>query len=204
MDTYAADLAALIDHLGLTDVVVVGHSTGGGEVVRYAARHGVGKVRKVVTVGAIPPVMVKTSDNPQGTPLSAFDEIRANVLADRSQYWKELALPFYGFNRDGATASRGLVDHFWLQGMQAGLAPAYDCVKVFSETDFTEDLLALDVPILIAHGDDDQIVPIHDAAAKAIELVRYGTLRVYPGASHGIHGDFQQQLGRDLLEFIRS
>ncbi|NIH83806.1 alpha/beta fold hydrolase [Amycolatopsis granulosa] len=204
MDTYAADLAALVDGLGLSDVVVVGHSTGGGEAVRYAARHGAGRVRKVVTVGAIPPVMVRSDTNPEGTPLSVFDEIRANVLADRSQYWKELALPFYGFNREGAVLSQGLVDHFWLQGMHAGLAPAYDCVRAFSETDLTDDLKALDVPILIAHGDDDQIVPIHDAAAKAIELVRYGTLRVYPGASHGIHGEYQKQLGRDLLEFIRS
>ncbi|MGR6973646.1 alpha/beta fold hydrolase [Streptomyces cynarae] len=204
MDTYAADLEALVDHLGLSDVVVVGHSTGGGEAVRYAARHGAGRVRKVVTVGAVPPVMVRSETNPHGTPLSAFDEMRARVLSDRSQFWKELALPFYGFNREWAAVSQGLVDHFWLQGMRTGLASAHDCVQAFSETDFTEDLKALDAPILIAHGDDDQIVPIHDAASKAIELVRYGTLRVYPHAPHGIHGDYQQQLGRDLLEFIQS
>jgi non-heme chloroperoxidase len=204
MDTYAADLAALVDSLGLSEVAVVGHSTGGGEVVRYAARHGAGKVRKVVTVGAVPPVMVRSSTNPEGTALSAFDEIRAGVLADRSQFWKELALPFYGFNREGATPSQGLIDHFWQQGMRAGLASAFDCVKAFSETDFTEDLRKLDVPILIAHGDDDQIVPIHNAALRAIDLVRYGTLRVYPGASHGIHGDYQRQLGQDLLEFVRA
>jgi non-heme chloroperoxidase len=204
MDTYAADLAALVDGLGLSDTVVVGHSTGGGEVLRYAVRHGAGRVRKVVTVGAVPPVMVASEKNPHGTPLSAFDDIRARVLADRSQYWKDLAVAFYGFNREGARVSQGLIDHFWLQGMQSGLASAYDCVKAFSETDLTDDLKALDVPILIAHGDDDQIVPIHDAASKAIERVRYGTLRVYPAAPHGICGDYQQQLGRDLLDFIRS
>ncbi len=204
MDTYAADLAALVDGLGLSDTVVVGHSTGGGEVLRYAVRHGAGRVRKVVTVGAVPPVMVASPTNPHGTPLSTFDDIRVRVLADRSQYWKDLAVTFYGFNREGARVSQGLVDHFWLQGMQTGLASAYDCVKAFSESDLTADLKALDVPILIAHGDDDQIVPIHAAASQAIERVRYGTLRVYPGAPHGIHGDYQQQLGRDLLEFIRS
>lgn len=202
IDTYAADLAALVDQLGLNDITVVGHSTGGGEAVRFAARHGAGRVRKVVTVGAIPPVMVQSASNPDGTPLAAFDELRANVLADRSQFWKELAVPFYGFNRAGAVASQGLIDHFWLQGMQAGLAAAYDCVKAFSETDLTADLKELEVPILIAHGDDDQIVPIHDSASKAIELVRHGTLRVYPGASHGIHGEYQRQLKRDLLDFI--
>ncbi|PND58712.1 alpha/beta hydrolase [Mycobacterium sp. ENV421] len=204
MDTYAADLAAVIDGLGLSSVVLVGHSTGGGEALRYAVRHGAGRVRKVVTIGAIPPVMVQSAANPEGTPVAAFDDIRARVLADRSQYWKELALPFYGFNRNGARVSQGLIDHFWQQGMQAGLASAYDCVKAFSETDLTGDLKDLDVPILIAHGDDDQIVPMHDAASKAIELVRYGSLRVYPGASHGIHGEYQQQLGRDLLDFIRA
>ncbi|KAA9162562.1 alpha/beta hydrolase [Amycolatopsis acidicola] len=204
MDTYAADLSALVDGLGLSEVVVVGHSTGGGEAVRYAVRHGAGKVRKVVTAGAVPPVMVQSDKNPDGTPLSAFDGIRDSVLGDRSQYWKDLAVPFYGFNRDGAAVSQGLIDDFWRQGMNAGLASAYDCVKAFSETDFTEDLKALDVPILIAHGDDDQIVPIHDSAAKTAELVKYGTLRVYPGASHGIHGEYQQQFDRDLLDFLRS
>lgn len=202
IDTYAADLAALVDHLGLSDVTVVGHSTGGGEAVRYAARYGAGRVRKVVTIGAIPPVMVQSEANPDGTPLSAFDDIRAHVLSDRSQFWKDLALPFYGFNRAGAVLSQGLIDHFWLQGMQVGLAAAYDCVKAFSETDLTADLKELAVPILIAHGDDDQIVPIHDSASKAIELVRDGTLRVYPGGSHGIHGSYQQQLQRDVLAFI--
>lgn len=202
IDTYAADLAALVHRLGLTDLVLVGHSTGGGEVVRYAARHAAGRVRKIVTIGAVPPVMVQSASNPSGTPLAAFDNIRARLLADRSQYWKELALAFFGFNRDGAAVSQGLVDHFWLQGMQAGLASVYDCVKAFSETDFTSDLRALDIPILIAHGDDDQIVPIHASATKAIELVRYGTLRLYPHAPHGIHGDYRMHLMGDLLEFI--
>ncbi|WP_431817051.1 alpha/beta fold hydrolase [Gordonia jacobaea] len=202
MDTYAADLAALVDTLDLTGLALVGHSTGGGEVVRYAAQHGQGRVSKVVTAGAVPPVMVRSDQNPDGTPIAAFDDIRAHVLADRSQYWKDLALPFYGFNRDGAAVSQGLIDQFWLLGMQAGLAGAYDCIKVFSETDFTEDLKNLTVPILIAHGEDDQIVPIHDAAYKAIELVSHGTLRVYPGASHGIHGDYQAELGRDILRFL--
>lgn len=202
MDTYAADLAALVEALDLTDLSLIGHSTGGGEVVRYAARHGKGRVSKVVTVGAVPPVMVRSESNPEGTPIAAFDEIRANVAGDRSQFWKELAMPFFGFNREGAAVSQGLVDQFWLLGMQAGLANAYDCVKVFSETDFTDDLKSLTVPILIAHGADDQIVPIHDAAHKAIELVANGTLRVYPGASHGIHGAYQNELGRDILAFL--
>jgi non-heme chloroperoxidase len=204
MDTYAADLAAVVDGLGLSELVVIGHSTGGGEVVRYAARHGVGRVCKVVTIGAVAPVMVQSATNPMGTPLAVFDEIRARVLGDRAQYWRELAQPFYGFNRPGAPTSPGLVDHFWEQGMQAGLAPVYDCIQAFSETDLTDDLRALDVPILIAHGDDDQIVPIHAAASKSIELVRYGTLRVYPGAPHGIRGEYQKQLGSDLLEFLRT
>lgn len=203
MDTYAADLAALVDTLHLPDVVVVGHSTGGGEVVRYAARHGAGRVRKVVTIGAVPPVIVRSQTNSQDTPLAAFDEMRARLLADRSRYWKELALPFYGFNRAGVRLSQGLVDRFWQQGMRTGLASAHGCAQAFSETDFTQDLRALHTPILVAHGDDDQIVPIHDGGFKAIELVRYGTLRVYPCAPHGIHGRYQHELGRDLLTFIR-
>ncbi|WP_431818145.1 alpha/beta fold hydrolase [Gordonia jacobaea] len=202
MDTYAADLAGLVDALDLTDISLVGHSTGGGEVVRYAARHGQGRVSKIVTVGAVPPVMVRSERNPEGTPIEAFDDIRANVLADRSAFWQDLALPFYGFNREGAEVSKGLIDEFWRLGMQAGLSAAYDCVAQFSETDFTEDLQNLQVPILIAHGDDDQIVPIHDSAAKAIDLVKHGTLRIYPGASHGIHGAYQAALGRDIVEFL--
>ncbi|WP_431310300.1 alpha/beta fold hydrolase [Luteimicrobium album] len=203
MDTYASDLATLVETLDLHDLVVVGHSTGGGEVVRYAAQHGAGRVTKVVTAGAVTPIMVKSESNPDGLPIEVFDDIRANVLRDRSQFWKELALPFFGFNREGAAVSHGLIDDFWRQGMLVNLAAAYDCVKAFSETDQSEDLKALDVPILIAQGDDDQIVPIDDAAKKSIELVSDGTLKVYPGASHGIHGDYQQQLDQDILDFIQ-
>lgn len=202
MDTYAADLASLVDQLGLDDVLLVGHSTGGGEVVRFAAQHGAGRVRKVATVGAVPPVMVKSDTNPEGTPLEAFDGFREAVLNDRSQLWYEIAEPFFGANRPDSGVSQGAKDDFWRQGMNVGLQAAYDCIKAFSETDFTEDLKALDVPILIAHGDDDQIVPIAAAAEKAIALVAQGTLKVYPGAPHGIYGDFQVQLDQDLLEFF--
>ena len=204
MDTYASDLADLVEALDLTDLVVIGHSTGGGEVVRYAAQHGVGRVTKVITAGAVPPVMVRSDSNPDGTPIEAFDAIREGVRADRSQFYQDLSVPFYGFNRDGAKVSQGLKDDFWRQGMLAGLTAAYDCVKAFSETDFTEDLKALDVPIFVAHGDDDQIVPIHDAALKTIELVKHGTLKVYPGAPHGIAGDYQTALDADILEFLKS
>ena len=202
MDTYARDLAELVEALDLRDLVVVGHSTGGGEVVRYAAQHGVGRVSKVVTVGAVPPIMVKSDANPDGLPISAFDDIRAGVLNDASQFYQDLTTPFFGADRDGATVSQGARDDFWRQGMLVNLAAAYDCVKAFSETDFTEDLKALDVPILIAHGDDDQIVPISGAALLSAELVKHGTLKVYPGAPHGIYGDFQKQLDADILAFI--
>lgn len=204
MDHYAADLAELIEQLDLEDVVVIGHSTGGGEVVRYAARHGAGRVAKVITVGGVPPIMVKSDANPEGTPLEVFDGIRNGVLTDRSQFFLDLAESFYGFNRDGAARSEGAVRDFWRQGMLVNLAAAYDCVKAFSETDQTEDLKSLDVPILIAHGDDDQIVPLADAAQKSIGLVKHGTLKVYPGAPHGIFSAYQQQLDRDILDFIAS
>ncbi|GMA25724.1 alpha/beta hydrolase [Luteimicrobium album] len=202
MTTYAQDLAAVVEHLDLQDVVAVGHSTGGGEVVRYAAQLADGRVSKVVTAGAVPPIMVKSESNPEGTPIDAFDEIRANVLKDRSQFWKDLAIPFYGFNRDGAAVSQGAIDDFWRQGMLVNLVAAYDCVAAFSETDQNADLAALDVPILIAQGDDDQIVPIADAALKSIEIVEHGTLKVYPGAPHGIFGAYQDQLDADILAFI--
>jgi non-heme chloroperoxidase len=202
MDTYARDLAELVEALDLHDVVVVGHSTGGGEVVRYAAQHGVGRVAKVVTVGAVPPLMVKTERNPEGTPIEAFDGIRAGVLRDASQFYQDLTEPFFGANRDGSAVSQGAKDDFWRQGMLVNLAAAYDCVKAFSETDFTDDLKALDVPILIAHGDDDQIVPLGAAALKAAELVKHGTLKIYPGAPHGIYGDYQVALDADILDFI--
>lgn len=204
MDTYARDLAAVVDALDLHDVILVGHSTGGGEVVRYAAQHGKGRVAKIVTAGAVPPLMLKTASNPEGTPIEAFDEIRANVLKDRSQFWKDLSVPFYGANRPGSAVSQGARDDFWRQGMLVNLAAAYDCVKAFSETDQTEDLKVLDVPILIAHGGDDQIVPIAAAAYKSIKLVQKGTLKVYEGAPHGIYGAYQESLDKDILDFIRS
>jgi non-heme chloroperoxidase len=204
MDTYAADLAALVEELDLNDLILIGHSTGGGEVVRYAAQHGAGRVSKIVTAGAVPPIMVKSESNPEGTPIEAFDGIRAGVLADRSQFYKDLSEPFFGANREGSNVSQGARDDFWRQGMLVGLKGAYDCIKAFSETDFTEDLKALDVPIFLAHGDDDQIVPLVAAAQKSIELVKHGTLKVYPGAPHGIYGDYQAALDKDILEFIAS
>ena len=191
MDTYARDLAELVEALDLRDLVVVGHSTGGGEVLRYAAQHGVGRVSKV-----------QTEANPGGLPLSVFDGIRAGLLEDASQFYKDLSEAFFGANREGATVSQGAKDDFWRQGMLVNLAAAYDCVKAFSETDFTEDLKALDVPILIAHGDDDQIVPISDSAPLSAELVKHGTLKVYPGAPHGISGEYRKALVADILEFL--
>ncbi len=202
METYARDLAQLVDSLDLRDLIVVGHSTGGGEVVKYAATYGKERVAKVVTAGAVPPIMVKSESNPEGTPIEAFDQIRQGVLRDRSQFWKDLSEPFYGANRAGSKVSQGAKDDFWRQGMLVNLAAAYDCVKAFSETDQTEDLKAIDVPMLIAQGDDDQIVPIAAAAEKSIKLVKQGTLKVYPGAPHGIHGDYQDELDRDILAFI--
>lgn len=204
MDTYARDLAELVDALDLQDLVVIGHSTGGGEVVRYAAQYGVGRVSKVITAGAVPPVMVKSDSNPDGLPIEVFDGIRAGVLADSSQFYQDLTEAFFGANREGSTVSQGAKDDFWRQGMLVNLAAAYDCVKAFSETDFTEDLKALDVPIFIAHGDDDQIVPIAGAALKSAELVKHGTLKVYPGAPHGIYGEYQKALDADILAFIAS
>ncbi|PYE18608.1 non-heme chloroperoxidase [Williamsia limnetica] len=202
MDTYAKDLAELVEALDLKDLVVVGHSTGGGEVVRYAAQYGKGRVVKVITAGAVPPVMLKSDTNPEGTPIEALDDIRNGVLTDRSQFYKDLAEAFFGANREGSKVSQGAKDDFWRQGMLVNLAAAYDCVKAFSETDFTDDLKALDVPILIAQGDDDQIVPIAAAAKKSIELVKNGRLEVYPGAPHGIYGDYQKALDTDILKFI--
>jgi non-heme chloroperoxidase len=202
MDTYARDLAELVEALDLQDLVLIGHSTGGGEVVRYAAQHGGSRVAKVITAGAVPPVMLKSDTNPEGTPIEALDGIREAVLTDRSQFYQDLAESFFGANREGAKVSQGAKDDFWRQGMLVNLAAAYDCVKAFSETDFTEDLRALTVPILIAHGDDDQIVPIDAAARKTIDLVEDGTLKVYPGAPHGIYGDYQAALDADILAFI--
>jgi len=204
MDTYADDLAQLVEALDLTNVIHVGHSTGGGEVARYIGRHGTKRVAKAVLIGAVPPLMLKTAANPGGLPIEVFDGIRANVLADRSQFWKDLTLPFYSYNRPGAKVSEGVRESFWLQGMMAGFPAAYFCIKAFSETDFTEDLKKMDVPTLFLHGDDDQIVPIADAAMLAVKLVKNGTLKVYKGAPHGLCTTHKDQVNADLLAFIKS
>ncbi len=204
MNTYADDLAALIEALDLHDVVLVGHSTGGGEVARYIGRHGTSRVAKAVLVGAVPPLMLKTEANPEGLPIEVFDQIRAGVLGDRSQYYQDLSAPFFGANRPGAKVSQGLRDMFWLWSMQVGLKGAVDCIKAFSETDFTEDLLKFDIPTLIIHGDDDQIVPIGAAALHTSKLVKGATLKIYPGADHGIPSTHQQKFNEDLLSFLKS
>jgi non-heme chloroperoxidase len=203
LDTYADDLAELIQTLDLRDVVLVGHSTGGGEVTRYVGRHGTERVAKLVLVGAIAPLMLKTDANPKGLPLTTFDEIRANTLGNRSQFWKDLAIPFYGYNRKGAKASQGVIDAFWLQGMQGGIKGEYDCIKAFSETDLTEDLKKIDVPTLIVHGDDDQIVPIVASALLSSKMVKDATLKIYKGAPHGLATTMADKLNADLLEFIQ-
>ena len=203
MDTYADDLAALVEALALTNVVHVGHSTGGGEVVRYIGRYGTKRVANAVLVGAVPPLMLKTAKNPEGLPIEAFDQIRAAVSADRSQFWKDLSAPFYGANRQGSTVSQGVRDAFWRLGMQCGLRAAYDCIKAFSETDFTEDLRKVDVPTLVIHGDDDQIVPISVGGLRSSKMIKGATLNVYRGAPHGLMSTHQQQFNTDLLEFIR-
>lgn len=206
MDTYADDLANLIETLDLRDVVLVGHSTGGGEVTRYIGRHGTGRVARVVLLGAIPPLMLKTDANPDGLPIDAFDAIRAGITADRAQFYRDLSAPFYGANRPGVAVSQGVRDTFWLWSMQVGMKGALDCVKAFSETDLTEDLGAFDVPTLIVHGDDDQIVPIGASAMKSSQLVDDATLKVYPGAAHGLASidPFKEQFNADLLDFLRS
>ena len=203
LDTYADDLAELTEALDLKDAIHVGHSTGGGEVARYIGRHGSSRVSKAVLIGAITPVMVKSETNPGGLPMTVFDEIRANVLADRSKFWKDLSIPFYGFNRPGAKVSEGLRESFWLQGMMCGFPGAYFCIKAFSETDLTEDLKRIDVPTLILHGDDDQIVPIDDSARLSAKIVSNATLKVYPGAPHGMCSTHKDQVNADLLAFIK-
>jgi non-heme chloroperoxidase len=203
MNTYADDLATLVELLDLRNAVHVGHSTGGGEVARYIGRHGTKRVTKVVLIGAVPPLMLKTTANPSGLPIEVFDRIRANVLADRSQFFKDLALPFYGANREGAKVSQGLRDSFWLQGMQAGFKAVIDCIKAFSETDFTEDLKGIDVPTLILHGDDDQIVPISASALLSSKLVEGATLKVYAGAPHGMCSTLKDKVNADLLAFLK-
>ncbi len=204
MDTYADDLAALVESLDLRQAVHVGHSTGGGEVARYIGRHGTRRVAKAVLIGAITPLMLKTAANPGGLPIEVFDGIRAGVLADRSQFFKDLSSPFYGANRPGAKVSQGLRDSFWLQGMQAGMKNAYDCIKVFSETDLTKDLEKFDVPTLFLHGDDDQIVPIGAAARIAAKIVKGATLKEYPGAPHGMTATHKDEVNADLLAFIKA
>ena len=203
MDTYADDLAELFDKLDLKNAVMVGHSTGGGEVAHYIGRHGTKRVAKAVLVGAVPPLMLKTAANPGGLPIDVFDGIRKGVTDDRSQFFKDLAVPFYGANRDGAKVSQGLRDSFWLQGMMGGLKPLLDCIKAFSETDFTEDLKKFDVPTLIIHGDDDQIVPIGASAHQSLKLVKGATLKVYPKGSHGLASIQKDQVNADLLAFIK-
>jgi non-heme chloroperoxidase len=204
LDHYADDLAALIETLDLRDIVLVGHSTGGGEVTRYMGRHGTARVAKAVLVGAIPPLMLQTPANPEGTPIAAFDAIRDGVTKDRSQFYKDLSAPFYGANRPGAQVSQGIRDAFWLWSMQVGLKGAYDCVKAFSETDLTEDLKKIDKPTLIIHGDDDQIVPFADSAPKSAKIVKNATLKVYPGAPHGLTATHKDQFNADLLAFLTS
>jgi non-heme chloroperoxidase len=204
MDTYADDLATLIEALNLQDATLVGHSTGGGEVAHYIGRHGTTRIAKAVLIGAVPPLMLQTDTNPGGTPLSAFDAIRAGVLADRSQFYKDLAIPFYNYNRPGASVSQGVVEAFWLQGMQGGIKGQYDCIEQFSEVDYTEDLKRIDVPTLILHGDDDQIVPIADAALLSAKIIANATLKVCPGAPHGMATTLAGQVNADLLAFLQS
>ncbi|HEY3637908.1 MAG TPA: alpha/beta hydrolase [Rhizomicrobium sp.] len=203
LDTYADDLAALVTSLDLTHAVHVGHSTGGGEVARYIGRHGTGRVAKAVLIGAIPPVMLKSASNPGGLPIEVFDQLRALVQADRSQFWKDLSMQFYGYNRPGAKISEGVRESFWLQGMMAGFPASYFCIKAFSETDLTEDLKRIDVPTLFIHGDDDQIVPFADSAALAVKLVKNGTLKVYEGAPHGMCTTLKDRVNAELLAFIK-
>jgi non-heme chloroperoxidase len=204
LDTYADDLAKLTEVLNLTNAIHVGHSTGGGEVARYIGRHGTKRVAKAVLIGAIPPLMVKTAANSGGLPIEVFDQLRASVVADRSQFWKDLSLPFYGYNRPGAKISEGVRESFWLQGLMCGFPGSYFCIKAFSETDLTEDLKKFDVPTLILHGDDDQIVPIGASAMLSSKIVKDSTLKVYQGLPHGMCTTHKDQINADLLSFIES
>jgi non-heme chloroperoxidase len=203
METYADDLAKLTEALDLKDTIQVGHSTGGGEVARYIGRHGTKRVAKAVLIAAVPPLMLKTSANPGGLPMEAFEQIRASVLADRSQFWKDLSMPFYGYNRPGAKVSEGVRESFWLQSMMAGYPASYFCIKAFSETDLTEDLKKFDVPTLIMHGDDDQIVPIGASAMLSSKLIKNSQLKIYKGGSHGICQTQKDEVNRDLLAFLK-
>ena len=204
MDGYADDLAAVIEALDLKDAILVGHSTGGGEVVRYIARHGTKRVAKAVLIAAVPPIMLKTAANPEGLPIEVFDNMRSSLTKDHSQFYKDLAIQFYGANRPGAKVSQGILDQFWLWSMQAGLKNAFESIKAFSETDFTEDLKKIDVPTLVMHGEDDQIVPVKDAAKKSAKLIKGAKEIYYPGAPHGLTATLQDQVNADLLAFLRS
>jgi non-heme chloroperoxidase len=203
MDTYADDLNELLEKLNLNNAVLVGHSTGGGEVARYIGRHGNSRVSKVVLISAVPPQMVKTANNPGGLPIEAFDQVRAAILADRSQFFKDFTMQFYGYNRPGAKASEGVRDSFWRQAMLASLPAVYFCVKAFSETDFTDDLRKIEVPTLILHGDDDQVVPIADSSMMSVKIIKNATLKVYKGAPHGLCTTHKNMVNEDLLAFIR-
>jgi non-heme chloroperoxidase len=203
MDTYASDLAQLTEKLDLRDAIHVGHSTGGGEVARYVARHGANRVAKAVLISAVPPLMVKTDKNPLGAPIAVFDGLRAQYTADRAQFYKDITLPFYGYNRPGAVISEGIREHWWLQGMMGGVKAHYDCIKAFSETDFTEDLKKIEVPVLVMHGDDDQIVPIAAAAPLSAKLLKNATLKIYPGFPHGMPATNAEQINADLLKFVQ-
>jgi non-heme chloroperoxidase len=204
MNGYADDLAAVIETLDLQNVTLVGHSTGGGEVTRYMGRHGTKRVAKAVLIAAVPPLMLKTPENPEGLPLEVFDSIRTGVFKDRSQFYRDLAIQFYGANRPGAKVSQGVLDQFWLWSMQSGLKNAYESIKAFSETDFTKDLKEIDVPVLVLHGEDDQIVPVHDSARKSARLIKGAKEIYYPGAPHGLTATHQDQVNADLLAFLRS
>jgi non-heme chloroperoxidase len=204
MDHYADDLAELTEQLDIRNAIHVGHSTGGGEVARYIGRHGTGRVAKAVLIGAVPPLMLKTDANPGGTPIEAFDQIRMAVQGDRSQFWKDLSLPFYGYNRPGAKVSEGVRDSFWLQGMMAGFPASYFCIRAFSETDLTQDLKRFDVPTLVLHGDDDQIVPIADSALLSSKIVAHAKLVIYEGAPHGMCTTLKDRVNAELLAFIES